>query len=424
MNFHKDDVSVDMHRVLFEIAYALDAVGHDETYHGHRVAYIAYQCAVKLGWDEEKSRMAFSLGLIHDCGVSESKELNILLSAFVPKNTERHCMKGYELLLKCGPLKKFAVPVLYHHTPWEQLASIPYISPSDKSLASLVFLADRVDYLHRSQPVDGYGNVTSQTKRQIASELVDNAGAMFEPQQVQAMGELLQCDDFWFSMESRHIESLSDKFVETGSKMASTGLEDSISVAELFAQIVDAKSSFTYQHSYHVARLAEFLAQKLGYDSRSCRMLYLAGLIHDIGKLKTPSKILHKADALTEDEYRCIKRHATDSRHALENMFHQSSIIDWAANHHERLDGSGYPLGLTKEQLDGPSRLVAVTDVFQALTQSRPYRAGLSLEESMSILKSLVDEEKLDRTIFNCVDTYRDQCYRISTGCEEQLEPA
>ncbi|EEX94420.1 HD-GYP domain-containing protein [Vibrio orientalis] len=424
MEFPKEDVRVDMHRVLFEIAYALDAVGYDEIYHGHRVAYIAYSCAIRMGWSEEKAHKAFALGLIHDCGVSESSELDVLLTSFIPKETQRHCIKGYELLKACEPLSQFAIPILYHHTDWRQLAEIPNISDEDKQLSALIFLADRVDYLQSSRPYDVYGNVTSESKEFITGELAANAGIMFEPSIVESMNELLTCDDFWFSMELRHIENLSSQFVHAFGHRSNTGLEESICVAELFAQIVDAKSSFTYQHSNHVARLAEFLAGKLGYSTQTCRMLYLAGLIHDIGKLKTPSSILHKPDQLTDDEYCCIKRHATDSRHALENMFKDSLVIDWAANHHERLDGSGYPLGLTAEQLDGPSRLVAVTDVFQALTQSRPYRAGLSLDKTLTILEELVENGKLDRQVFDCISANRDICYRISTGREYLAEPA
>lgn len=424
MEFPKEDVRVDMHRVLFEIAYALDAVGYDETYHGHRVAYIAYSCAKQMGWGEELAHRAFALGLIHDCGVSESSELDVLLTSFVPPDTQRHCIKGFELLQACEPLDQFAIPILYHHTDWQQLAKIPDISDADKQLAALIFLADRVDYLQCSRPYDAFGNVTSESKRYIAGELSANAGTMFEPTIVESMHKLIACDDFWFSMELRHIENLSSQFVCTFANNTKTGLEESIGVAELFAQIVDAKSSFTYQHSNHVARLAEFLADKLGYSFQTCRMLYLAGLIHDIGKLKTPSGILHKPGQLTDDEYCCIKRHATDSRHALENMFKDSLVIDWAANHHERLDGSGYPLGLKAEQLDGPSRLVAVTDVFQALTQSRPYRAGLSLEKTISILEELVDDGKLDRQVFECIVDNRETCYRISTGREYLAEPA
>ncbi|MFM2587895.1 HD domain-containing phosphohydrolase [Vibrio sp. TBV020] len=423
MELPKTDLSVDLRRVLFEIAYALDAVGFDDTYHGHRVAYIAYRCAQQMGWSEQRAQKAFSLGLIHDCGVSDTKEIDGLLTTFAPKNTKDHCIKGYQLLKACQPLSEFATPILYHHTWWKELSSLDELSEEDKQFAALVFIADRVDYLHGCYPLDSYGNITQANKINLEGELVANSGTMFDPRQVTGMVELIQCDDFWFSMDSRYIETLACQFSSLPFGVHRTGLEQSIEVAELFANIVDAKSSFTYQHSKHVAELAEFLAQKLGYDCRTQRMLYLAGLIHDIGKLKTPNSILHKPSALTDEEYCCIKRHATDSRHALQNMFADSLIIQWAANHHERLDGSGYPLGLNASQLDGPSRLVAVADVFQALTQSRPYREGLSLECTLDIIQELVETGKLDRLVFECLLDYQTTCYQISTG-RKQHQPA
>ncbi|KJY84501.1 metal-dependent phosphohydrolase [Vibrio galatheae] len=416
MDMSLDDVSVDLRRVLFEIAYALDEVGVDDIYHGHRVAYIAYRCAQRMRWSDAQCQTVFSLGLIHDCGVSESAEISALLTSLAPKNTRKHCVKGYELLKACRPLSELATPILFHHTWWQELQSMSTIDAETKQYATLVFLADRLDYLHGHYPLDAYGNITQRSKENIIGELQANAGTMFEPNQVVAMAELVACDDFWFSMEARHIESLSDTFLPL--YHSPIGLDESIEVAELFAQIVDAKSSFTYQHSLHVAQLAEFFALQLGYSPRERKMLYLAGLIHDIGKLKTPSAILHKPAQLSDEEYACIKRHATDSRHAIERMFTNQSIVDWASNHHERLDGSGYPLGMNASQLDQPSRLIAMTDVFQALTQSRPYRKGLPLEQALAIIERMVNDNQLDRVVFDCLVGNAEICYRISTGQE------
>ncbi|AIW16774.1 HD-GYP domain-containing protein [Vibrio tubiashii] len=418
MEVAQDDVSVDLRRVLFEIAYALDAVGVDDIYHGHRVAYIAYRCAQRMGWNEERCQTVFSLGLIHDCGVSESAEVGELLAALAPRNTRKHCVKGYELLKACRPLSELAMPVLLHHTWWQELKGIHAVSDDVKQYATLLFLADRLDYLHGNYALDSYGNITEASKKSIIGELQANSGTMFEPTQVGVMSELVQCDDFWFSMEARYIESLSYTF--TPLYRDPIGLDESIEVAELFAQIVDAKSSFTYQHSLHVAQLAEFFARKLGYSERARKMLYLSGLIHDIGKLKTPSAILHKPAQLSNEEYACIRRHATDSRHAIQRMFTNQQIVEWASNHHERLDGSGYPLGLAAHQLDEPSRLIAVTDVFQALTQSRPYREGLPLEEAIKIIEEMVNRNQLDRKVFDCLVENAQECYRISTGQESK----
>ena len=194
------------------------------------------------------------------------------------------------------------------------------------------------------------------------------------------------------------------------------GLENSISVAELFAEIVDTKSPFTCQHSRKVARLSAFIGKKLGFSAKAQRMLYLAGLVHDIGKLKTPSVVLHKPTDLTKQEYACIKRHATDTRHTLMNIFQSSQIVEWAANHHERLDGSGYPLGKSANDIDLPSRIIAIGDVFQALTQSRPYRQGLTINEALQIIRALVEDGKLDQLVFDCLQENSQECYFISTA--------
>ncbi len=416
MGMPTNGVSVDLHRVLFEIAFALDEIGVDEIYHGQRVAYIAYSCAQRMGWSEEQCQTVFSLGLIHDCGVSESAEFEQLLATLTPKNTRQHCIKGYELLKACRPLSSLAMPILLHHTWWNELVELQGVDAQTKQYASLVFLSDRLDYLNSTYPSDAYGNVTEETKANIAGELLVNSGSMFEPRHVRAMIELIAVDDFWFSMDVRHVETLSNGFKPFYRSVV--GLEESIEVAELFACIVDAKSSFTYQHSTRVAQLADFLAHKLGYSEETRKMLYLAGLVHDIGKLKTPSSILHKRAPLLDDEFNCIKRHTTDSRHAIQSMFTNQKIVEWASNHHERLDGSGYPLGLKADQIDQPSRLIAVTDVFQALTQSRPYRDGLPLKEALLIIEQMVKENQLDGEVFACLVEHAQESFRLSTGQE------
>lgn len=417
-----DNVSVDLRQVLFEMASALDAVGIDDIHHGHRVAYIAYQCAQRMGWGEEKAQIAFALGLIHDCGVTQSEERVSLFSEMAPEDTLNHCLKGYQLLKACPPLAALAMPILHHHTWWCELNTLVDVSEEDKQFAALIFMSDRVDYLHANYCPDSYGNVTHTSRAVISQELLVNSGMMFEPNQVQHMVELLDSDDFWFSMDSRYIEHIANRFEAVPFFSTHLALEETISVAELFAQIVDAKSSFTFEHSRNVAQITEFLGLQLGYSERFQRMLYLAGLVHDIGKLKTPVDILHKPGRLTEEEYVCIRRHATDTRHALMKMFRCQQVIDWASNHHERLDGSGYPLGKVADELDQPSRIVAVADVFQALTQSRPYREGVSLRQAMGTLSALVAENKLDQTVFRCLQQYEQHCYALSIGQHQHEE--
>ncbi|WP_394250040.1 HD-GYP domain-containing protein [Vibrio profundi] len=414
MKSYSKGVTVDLRRALFGIAKALDNIGVETKNHGQRVGYIAYKCALSVGWEEEQAQLAFYLGLIHDCGVTQGDELMGLLSEFVPHGTHKHCQKGYQILKECPALSIFSKPVLYHHTPWRELKDTP-ISLLEKELAAVVMLADRVDYLYGETASDRFGNLTRDSKSYIVQCLTASMDDLFEPNLVQHMCELVDTDDFWFSMEINYIESMSSKLAPIPFFSQHMSLDETISFGEFIAKVVDAKSSFTFQHSLKVGQLSEYLAKQLGYSSPTQRKMYLAGLVHDIGKLQTPSDVLHKAGSLTEEEYCCIKRHATDTRFSLQELFLSDQICEWASNHHERLDGSGYPLGKTAEQLDQPSRIIAVVDVFQALTQSRPYRAGMSLEQTIAILKELVDTHKLDKEVFSCLSKHAEYCYELST---------
>lgn len=180
------------------------------------------------------------------------------------------------------------------------------------------------------------------------------------------------------------------------------------------ANIVDAKSQFTFYHSQKVAEICHSLARQLGLNSEMQKALYLTGLVHDIGKLHTPEDILHKPGKLNESEYLCIQRHSTDSRYTLQMIFGQSAVCDWAGNHHERLDGSGYPKGLQGAEIDLPSRILAVADVFQALTQARPYRGRMSLEEVMHIMSHEVSCGRLDGKVFDIIVKNETEYYELS----------
>ncbi|WP_367990381.1 HD domain-containing phosphohydrolase [Vibrio sp. NTOU-M3] len=416
-----NDVGVDLHQVLIGIAKALDSVGLDEIHHGHRVGYMAYCCAKRMGWPEEISQVALAVGLIHDCGVSQQSERSELLTHLISSDSHLHCLRGYERLIECKPLQSLALPVFHHHTWWQELREMSAVSEQNKQLAALVFVADRVDYLYARMEPDNYGNITPTAKQAIIQELTQNTHTLFEPNTVQHMCELVDNDEFWFAMKREYIEVMISQLAPFPFFDAHLTLEDTIQLAELSAKIIDAKSSFTFDHSFHVARLSEYLGYKMGYSETMQRMLYLAGLVHDIGKLDTPVSILHKSSELTDAEYACIKRHSTDTRYALQAMLKSEQIIEWASNHHERLDGSGYPAGKHASQLDKPSRIIAVADVFQALTQSRPYRHGLDLNEVLNLVYELVEDNKLDREVYECIASNAAACYRISTG-EEPIQ--
>ena len=157
-------------------------------------------------------------------------------------------------------------------------------------------------------------------------------------------------------------------------------------VARAFAEIIDAKSPFTYRHSEGVAAAAVAMGELLGFDADERRDMMRAGLLHDMGKLGVSNRILDKPGRLTDEEFARVKEHPKLTYDILSRIAPFRGISETAANHHEKLDGSGYHRGLTADRLDLPSRILAVADIYDALTQERSYREALPKEKALEIL--------------------------------------
>jgi HD-GYP domain-containing protein (c-di-GMP phosphodiesterase class II) len=157
-------------------------------------------------------------------------------------------------------------------------------------------------------------------------------------------------------------------------------------IAEAFTRVIDAKSPFTARHSERVAEIAVGIGRRLGFHPDTLRDLRRAGLLHDVGKLAVNNLILDKPGRLTDEEFAVVRRHPVHSREILELAPCFAPIAALAANHHERLDGRGYPRALGAPDLDLPMRVLAVADVFEALTATRPYRDALAVDVALEIM--------------------------------------
>ena len=159
-------------------------------------------------------------------------------------------------------------------------------------------------------------------------------------------------------------------------------------VARSFAEIIDAKSPYTFRHSANVADFATGIGAQLGFDEVAQRRMRRAGLLHDIGKLGVSNQILDKPGKLTPEERAEVERHPL---HTWEILLRVPAFADFAwmaALHHEKLDGSGYPWKIDARGLDLPARVLAVADIYEALVADRPYRAGMAPEQALGILHS------------------------------------
>ncbi len=150
-------------------------------------------------------------------------------------------------------------------------------------------------------------------------------------------------------------------------------------------------------HSRRVAALSIFLGQLLGYKGRRLRDLYIAALLHDIGKISVPSSLLLKEGPLTGNEQQALSSHPIISARILKNFKELNHLSTMVLYHHERMDGSGYPEGLTGDQIPEQARIIAVVDVFEALVGERPYRESISPENAFAMMRRMpLDQEKVE----------------------------
>ncbi len=153
------------------------------------------------------------------------------------------------------------------------------------------------------------------------------------------------------------------------------------------ARAVDAKDGKTRQHSVRVSEYSVLIAKKLGYSSEACEELRKIALLHDIGKIGIPDRVLNKPGRLTEEEYEIMKSHVTLGAEILKNFTLIDHVAEGALYHHERYDGKGYVHGLKGEEIPKNVRIIGIADAFDAMTANRVYRKKLELEHVVEELK-------------------------------------
>jgi putative two-component system response regulator len=174
------------------------------------------------------------------------------------------------------------------------------------------------------------------------------------------------------------------------------GLQTSETVVFAFARAVEAKSPYTRGHSDRVTRYAVALAEHVGESSADCDRLRRGALLHDIGKICVPDAILNKPGPLTREEYEVMKQHPEHGAQIVQPLEALQEVIPLIRWHHERLDGRGYPDGLSGDAIPRLVRILSVADVYDALASERPYRPGLPHTECVAQLKKDVAGGALD----------------------------
>lgn len=168
-------------------------------------------------------------------------------------------------------------------------------------------------------------------------------------------------------------------------------------IVNAFIALVNERDPYTAQHCYNVARLAYIIAEEMGLDMEMKRGLYIGGMLHDIGKTSIPLEILSKSGTLTKNEWEILRSHPVAGYEIINKIDFPWEVSEMILQHHERLDGSGYPYGLKGDEIKLGSRILAIADVIDAMLSHRPYRPALPMCEVTKEFK--LNEGKYDREV-------------------------
>ena len=402
-------MQTDLSRISRALSDAVDLVGVDQNGHGKRVAMIASRCAEALDLDTGRRNDLLHAALLHDCGVSSTRVHARLTSQLNWAGSDYHCQRGAALLDLFAPFAHLAPVVRLHHTLWCERDTV-HASETDFELANCIFLADRADAL--LEQAGGNVLVARQTVRRTVQEL---SGRFFAPRLVEAFLAASSNEAFWLNLGEPYLHDwLGERHEECPS--LPIDMHELKQLARLFGRIVDAKSRFTAEHSLGVARLAAFVGRLSDLPEERCDLLEVAGLLHDVGKLRVPDAILDKPGPLDGDERALMARHSFDSYQVLKDIPGLDEVALWAGSHHETLDGGGYPFRLHDGQLPLEARILSVADIFQALAQDRPYRGALAPDAILDALEAMTSMHRLDRTVVDRVARNLGDCWAAATA--------
>ncbi|MDD4849952.1 MAG: HD domain-containing protein [Gemmiger sp.] len=399
----------DFTAALFALSRALDRVEHDllgvTTNHGKRVAALAVAMGERYGLCAADKLELAACATLHDCALAEYVQeeyggtfLESLPKAVaaLPGNLGPHCTLGEANVKKLPLSPKTAGAVLYHHENANGTGPFGKVSAEIPLYARLIQIADMVDARYNLSAYD------AAKAAAVEGYLDAQNGTLFAPGEVAALRGVLAGGEMQ-NLRPENLDAYLRQLLPPWQRACSPA--ELIAFSTIFATLVDYKSHFTSTHSVGIAQKAKKMGEFYGVDEMFAAKLYFAGALHDIGKLTVDRDILEKPAGLTGLEYRHIQTHAYATYQLLSPIQGMEEITRWAAHHHEKLDGSGYPFGLKAEQLSHWERLMACLDIYQALTEDRPYKAGMTHAQAIAILQHMAALGKLDGGIVADIDT-------------------
>lgn len=401
-NWVRSMEKVDFYEVLLALSSAIDLAEDSGNYnkdtgnrhrfqnHSRRTCYVAVNIAKSLSESKEFYEKVYIASIIHDIGITQ----NIKISHISNVEISKHCIHGYELAKRLPINSQVPEIIKYHHENYDGSQNYDLKGEEIPLISQILRIADEFELAY-DEHIPNY-----LQRDNIIEYLKNNKNKKFSPAIVEKFMEVQSKDVFWWDVEN--IGSNFDIMLKIKPNLVKDiTLGELKNIAVVFADIIDSRSSFTYKHSLRLSKLVLKASDYLGYGSIKKERLEIAALLHDIGKLAVPNTILNKNGKLDKTERLIMNSHTYYTRTILSKIQGFEDITEWAANHHEKLNGSGYPLGISALRLSKEERLMAVLDIYEALTADRPYKQGLSKAESLAILNDMETRGELCK---ECID--------------------
>lgn len=394
-------MELDVLGLVAACSYALDCVEtelvHVTSRHAKRVAYMSVCVAEQLGICGKDLQDLAVYALLHDNALTQYIQEELHSNLTDMKEMPRigvHCSIGEENIQGFPFHTDVKNVILYHHENADGSGPFGKKSEEVPLFSRIIHLCDLLDQACCRKAF------TTETWEWAKDVLKRIRGTMVDEECAEAFEKIFS-EEYFLSLGGNFEASLWNKVPRQKKELDFSQIKK---LAGFFAKIVDYKSPFTSTHSIGVAERAEKLSRYMGFDEETVQKMYLAGALHDIGKVAVGNEILEKPDRLTDAEFAVMKHHAAYTYNILSEIDDFEEIRDFAAFHHERLDGTGYPFGKDASELNVQERMMACIDIYQALTESRPYKKGMSHERACEILKNMADKGWLDMDIIDKIE--------------------
>ncbi len=392
----------DINEFLEAIANVLDVIETDifgvPTNHSKRIAYFTNRLARTLDLSTEVQYDLVALSILHDNGAS-LKILHDKLSGdaktkrSIIESRKEHCNIGEHNISSFPFLTSPKNVVLYHHEKFDGSGFFGLKGSEIPQLSQLINFADTLDInfdLRNVYKDDSH-------REEVIEFIKDHAGTDFAYDLTKTALQVVSRNEFWEDISDEKIHEVLKLTIPSYTR--EMGYKEIHDLSKIFSHIIDAKSKYTMIHSSGLTKLMSHMAGFYNIEGDEFWKLLIASDLHDLGKLGISNSILDKPGALSDEEFSIIKEHPVIAKQSLVKVQGFAEISEWAYNHHEKLDGTGYPRGLSADKLDFNSRLLACLDIYQALSERRPYREAMTHDESIKIMSRMVKDGLIDNDI-------------------------